>query len=261
MTAFFSGGAEFKILLHVNATDLEFEKSSDDTYEASLDMVAVAFDVNGKVAAQLARSQTVRVPSSAYEQLLRDGFVYSVSVPIKLPGAYQLRLALRDSSGRLGSDSQFVEFPDSKKKQLTVSGLAVQRIDPFIGSNGPRNANYQLGRNPASGGPAVRGFKAGDLLMYSYLIYGERPTSVTGAPALFSQIRLFRAGKEVFTGKETPVTTSQRSSGGGIVAIDSFRLGERLEPGEYFLQVVVIDKLAPAQKQLSDQWLDFEIVK
>jgi len=261
MTAFFSGGAEFKILLHVNATDLEFEKSSDDTYEASLDMVAVAFDVNGKVAAQLARSQTVRVPLSAYEQLLRDGFVYSVSVPIKLPGAYQLRLALRDSSGRLGSDSQFVEFPDSKKKQLTVSGLAVQRIDPFIGSNGPRNANYQLGRNPASGGPAVRGFKAGDLLMYSYLIYGERPTSVTGAPALFSQIRLFRAGKEVFTGKETPVTTSQRSSGGGIVAIDSFRLGERLEPGEYFLQVVVIDKLAPAQKQLSDQWLDFEIVK
>jgi hypothetical protein len=84
---------------------------------------------------------------------------------------------------------------------------------------------------------------------------------VTGAPDLWSQIRLFRAGKEVFTGKETPVTTSQMSSGGGLVALGTFRLGERLEPGEYFLQVIVIDKLAPAEKQISDQWIDFEIVK
>jgi VWFA-related protein len=261
MTAFFSGGAEFKILLHVNANDLEFEKSSDDTYEASVDMVAVAFDLNGKVAAQLARSQTVRVPSAAYDQLLRDGFVYSVSVPIKLPGSYQVRLALRDSSGKLGSDSQFVEFPDSKKKRLTVSGLAVQRVYPFVGPGGPRNANYQLGKNQVSYGPAVRRFYAGDLLTYSYLIYGERPPGATGAPALYSQIRLFRGGNEVFKGDETLVVTSQRSSGGGIVAVDTFRLGERLEPGEYFLQVIVIDKLAPAEKQLSDQWIDFEVVK
>ena len=136
------------------------------------------------------------------------------------------------------------------------TNLAAQRLDQLI-----PDGTSQTSLNPASGGPGVRRFKAGDLLTYSYLIYGERRPSATGAPNLWSQIRLFRAGKEVFTGKETPVTTSQRSSGGGIVAIDSFRLGERLEPGEYFLQVVVIDKLAPAQKQLSDQWLDFEIVK
>ena len=262
LTAFFSGGAEFKILLHVNANDMEFVKSSDDTYQASFEMVAVAFDDNGKIAAQLARSQTVRVPFAAYEQLLRDGFVYSVSVPIKLPGAYQLRVALRDSSSeRLGSDSQFVEVPDARKKQLMVSGFAVQRIDQFIGSNRTGNANYQTGPNVASGGPALRHFNAGDLLTYSYLIYGARPPSVTGAPHLWSQIRLFRAGKEVFTEKETPVTTSQMSSGGGIVAVRTFRLGERLEPGEYFLQVIVIDKLAPAEKQFSDHWIDFEIVK
>jgi len=67
MTAFFSGGAELKVLLHVNANDLEFTKSSDDTYHASFDMVAVAFDNNGKVAAQFARSQTLRVPFADHE--------------------------------------------------------------------------------------------------------------------------------------------------------------------------------------------------
>ena len=258
MTAFFSGGAEFKILLHVNANDLEFVKSSDDTYHASFDVAAVAFDDNGKIAAQLGRSQAVRVPPAAYEQLLREGFVYSVSVPAKLPGPYQVRLALRDSSGRLGSDSQFVEVPDAKKKQLNVSGFVVQRD---MGSEGTQNVNYKTDRNSASGGPAVRRFNAGDLLTYSCLIYGERRPSAAGAPDLWSQIRLFRAGKEVFTGKETPVTASQRSSGGGIVAVGTFRLGDQLEPGEYFLQVMVTDKLAPVEKGISDQWIDFEIVK
>jgi len=257
MTALFSGGAEFKLLLHVNANDLDFVKSADDSYNASFDMVAVAFDGNGKVAAQLARSQTVRVPSSTYEQLLRDGFVYSLSVPIKLPGAYQLRLALRDSSsGHLGSDSQFVEVPDTRKKQITVSGFAVQRIDPSIGSGETRNPQYR-----ASGGPAVRRFNTGDVLTYSYLIYGERQASESSKPDLWSQIRLFQAGKEVFTSKETPVTKTQMSSSGGIVAVGTFRLDEDLVPGEYFLQIIVTDKLAPAEKQLSDQWIDFQIVK
>jgi len=261
MTAFFSGGAELKVLLHVNANDLEFTKSSDDTYHASFDMVAVAFDNNGKVAAQFARSQTLRVPFADHEQLLRDGFVYSASLPIKLPGVYQVRVALRDSSERLGSDSQFVEFPDAKKKKLTVSGFAVQRIDSLNGTTGPRNANDKAGTESASGGPAVRRFNAGDLLTYSYLIYGERRPTATGAPDLWSQIRLFRAGKEVFTDRETAVTTSQLSSGGGIIALGTFTLDQKLEPGKYFLQVIAIDKLAPAEKQLSDQWIDFEIVK
>ena len=101
----------------------------------------------------------------------------------------------------------------------------------------------------------------GDVLTYSYLIYGERRPTATAAAELCSQIRLFRAGQEVFTGKEDAVTTSQRSSGGGIIALGTLGLGQELTPGDYFLQIVVIDKLAPAEKQLSDQWIDFEIVR
>ena len=248
MTALFSGAADFKVLLHVNANDLEFVKSSDDTYQTSFDFVAIAYEDNGKIAAQLGRNETVRVPAAAYEQVLRDGFVYSFSVPIKLPGNYQLRVALRDCSlNRLGSDSQFVEFPDAKKKQLMVPGFVVQRV--------------QDSANVTSGGPAVRRFNAGDVVSYSYLIYGERRSTATGTPDVWSQLRLFRGGKEVFTGKETAVTTSQRSSGGGMVASGTLRLGQELTPGEYFLQIIVSDKLAPAGKQISDQWIDFEIVR
>jgi hypothetical protein len=72
---------------------------------------------------------------------------------------------------------------------------------------------------------------------------------------------LFRNGKEVFAGKESAVTASQTSSGGGIITLGTLKLGRELMAGEYFLQIIVIDKLARAEKQVSDQWIDFEIVR
>jgi hypothetical protein len=266
LTALFTGGSQIKILLHVDARDIEFVKSPDDIYNGSFDIAAVAFDDNGKVAKQVARTQTLRVPSRGYEQLLRDGFVYSITVPMQTPGAYQLRLALRDgTSGRLGSDSQFVEVPDVKKTRLTVSGFVVQRVEPDASlqhaAEMPRTSAEGTGSDGARWGPAVRRFDAGDLLTYSYLIYGARRNSGTDSPTLLSQIRLFRADKEVFTGRAVPVVASQQSSSGGIVAEGTLRLGTGLTPGEYFLQVIVADKLAAVEKQLSDQWIDFEIVK
>lgn len=42
---------------------------------------------------------------------------------VKKPGAYQLRVALRDvASGRIGSAWQFVEVPDMSQGRLALSG-------------------------------------------------------------------------------------------------------------------------------------------
>ncbi len=102
-------------------------------------------------------------------------------------------------------------------------------------------------------------FDAGDLLTYSYLIYGARRDK--GAPNLTGQIRLFRADAEVFTGREMPVAVLASSRDGGIVGQGNLTLGKGLPPGDYFLQVVVTDKLANADRQAAEQWIDFGIVK
>jgi hypothetical protein len=34
-----------------------------------------------------------------------------------------------------------------------------------------------------------------------------------------------------------------------------------LQPGEYVLQVVVTDALAPEKRRTATQWIDFEVVK
>lgn len=268
VTALFTGKSQIKVLLHINAQDLVLSKSPLGTYNGSFDVAAVAFDDNGKVAHQVARTQTLIVQADHYEQLLRDGFVYSINLPMNKVGPYQVRVAVRDDgSGRLGSDSQFVEVLDPGKSRLAVAGFMVQGTDQEVAREQSRNASVRsepsaiVARDVLRRGPAVRRFVSGDVLEYSYLVYGARLKAASDAPNLSSQIRLFRGSQEVFTGNVVPTTISKELNHEGIIAGGSLRLGSSLPPGEYFMQVIVTDKLAPPEKQSSDQWIDFEIVK
>jgi hypothetical protein len=116
------------------------------------------------------------------------------------------------------------------------------------------------GENDKGREAAVRRFATGDLLTYSYLVYGARRNVMTGSN-LVSQIRLFRGDKELFTGNMQRVVIANQSNHEGIVAMGNLRLGKELPPGEYFMQLIVTDKSAPPDKQSSDEWIDFEIVK
>ena len=73
------------------------------------------------------------------------------------------------------------------------------------------------------------------------------------------QTRLFRDGQEIYAGKPMPLPTHgqpdpKRLIGGGIM-----RLGEKMKPGDYVLQVIVRDKLAKEKFQLAAQSMDFEV--
>jgi VWFA-related protein len=244
VTALFTGSLDIKVLLHVEARDLTFTKTPEGNYKGSFDMAVVAFDDNGKVAQQLLRSQPLMVPADAYEKLQREGLVYTINLPMKKAGSYQVRLAVRDDeSGLLGCDSQAVDVPETKPSRLSVSGLIVQGMN-----------------TPMRGGPAVRRFASGDTFEYSYLVYGARQNA-NNKTELMSQLRLFRGSEEVFTGGLLPTTIAAQVGGERIIAGGTFRLGTALPPGDYFLQVIVTDKLAPAEMQSSSQWIDFQIVK
>jgi hypothetical protein len=244
VTALYTGRLQVKVLLHVDARDLTFTKTLEGNYKASFEMAAVAFDDNGNVAHQLARSQPLTVQPDNYERLLRDGLVYTISLPMRKPGPYQVRMAVRDDdSERLGSDSQAIEVPERKPSSLSVVGLIVQGV------------KIQM-----RGGAAVRRFASGDTLEYSYLVYGARQTA-NNSTNLTTQIKLFPGSEEVFTGDVMPTKAAKESSSESIIVGKTFRLGSALPPGHFFLQVIVTDKSAPRDAQSSSQWIDFEIVE
>jgi len=182
-------------------------------------------------------------------------------VPIKKPGAYQLRVAMRDSvTERLGSASQFIEAPDIKKNRLALSGIVVQgesRADKPAG-NASTVEGVDTGNPQASA--AVRHFTRGMVMSYGLFIYNARLDKTSARPQVTTQVRLFRDGKEVFTGAENRLDGAQADLkrlviGGGI------RLGTDMAPGEYVLQVVVTDLLADRKHRVATQWMDFQIVK
>lgn len=71
---------------------------------------------------------------------------------------------------------------------------------------------------------------------------------------------MFRNGKLLFEGKKTIVNNEPKSSGVVISIEGAINLGSDMEAGDYALQVVVRDKLANKKRQLTSQYIQFEIV-
>ncbi len=260
-------GSVMRSLLHVRGEDLTFTDEPDGWHKAVFDILAVTFGDNGVVVDQISRTQTIRLRGTAYEAVLSDGFTYTLLVPVKKPGAYQLRTALRDgASERVGSASQFIEVPDLKKKQLALSGVAVRGIQPDVfqkyGGGSARNAeDDSVADSDPNASAALRRFKQGLIIFYAVVIYNAQFEKATGRPRLQTQVKMFLNGRPVFSGKETPYDASKQPDLARLPLAGGILLGSALVPGEYVLQVVVTDPLAKEKHQVATQWIDFEIVK
>lgn len=239
------GGAYLRSLLHLDAGDLEFKKNTSGQHTAKLDMLAVAFGENGQVVDQFSYPQTVEIDEAQYQQVLDDGLVYVLNFPIKRGGPYQMRVAVRDAgSDRVGAATQFVEAPDLSKNRLALSGIVLSAVDAES--------------NPHAG-PAVRRLMQGMTLDYRYNIYNARPEG--SLPKVQTQMRLLRDGQPVFTGRVQAYDPTGQTDLRRLSAAGRLRLGPELVPGNYILQVTVTDLLAPRERQVAVQLIDFEIVK
>jgi len=271
-----TSGSYMRSFLHVNANDLTFTDLPDGTHRAEFDVVGITFGDNGNLVDQVGKSYVLTARGKDYQQVLRDGFVYFLTVPIKKAGAYQLRTALRDhGSGHVGSASQFIEVPDIKKNRLNVSGILLTAAD----STTPRQASTATSStadNQAAGGDqdsaapevasathsaATRELKRGQILQYSFAIYNSRLDKATGQPRVTTQVRLFRDGQPIFTGKEFPLSVAGQSDLKRLVANGAIRLGAEMTPGEYVLLLTITDPLADEKHRVATQWIDFEVVK
>lgn len=268
-------GSFVRSVMHINVRDLTFVEEADGWHKTVFDVLALTFGDNGVVIDESNRTQTIRMRGETYKRALQNGLVYTMAVPVKKPGAYQLRAALRDTaSERVGSASQFIEVPDIGKNRLTISGIIIQGVDPATTRNGATQpAQDEASAGPTNGAsktqdltdtadpqasPAMRRFRRGMVMQYGYIIYNAK---LAPAPQLTTQMRLFRDGKPIFTGKIAPLSTTgqtdlKRITGGGFL-----QLGTDMTPGEYVLQVVVTDALAKDKHRTATQWMDFEIVQ
>ncbi|HSE16739.1 MAG TPA: VWA domain-containing protein [Pyrinomonadaceae bacterium] len=244
-----SGSAVVRSFVYLDAKDMTFNVV-DGKQQASFELYGVLFGDNGSIAEQLKRGATVNLAPEDYEVAMRNGMQFTFDIPVKKPGAYQVRVATRDrTSNRIGSASEFVAVPNLRDKRLAVSGV-------ILGTNSDPSGQ-------ALANPGARRFTPNSDVHFAYIIYNA--ANETGALRnLVMQAKLFRDGKEVFAGPEVPVKAlADQTDLSRLLTSGSVRLAQNLEPGAYYLQVSVMevglkdkDKMVPVV-----QWADFEVEK
>ncbi|MFL6256824.1 MAG: VWA domain-containing protein [Pyrinomonadaceae bacterium] len=247
-------------LMHIDASQLRLTDEADGWKKAVIDVAAITFGENGQTIDEINRTETIRARGEALQLMLSEGLVYMMKVPIKKPGAYQLRVAVRDSqTDKVGSASQFIEVPDLKKERLALSGIVISSAydAPAAGAAAPKAAaNRDLLREAT-----VRRFRRGSAIDFLYHIYNAKVDHATGRPRLLTQVRLFRDGQPVFTGPSVAYDPGPQTDMTRLKAGSRLQLGMNLTPGDYVLQLVVTDELAKGSRATATQWLDFEIIK
>ncbi|HEX8174338.1 MAG TPA: VWA domain-containing protein [Pyrinomonadaceae bacterium] len=258
-----AAGSFVRSLVHISTEGLTFTRKPDGMREAVINVVAYTFNESGAVISSVGETHTVTLSDKLYDRALQSGLVYSLNVPIKKSGAYQLRVAVRDDkSAKVGSASQFINVPDVGKDKLALSGIALSGFDPVAATNSAGVTGAASGGETASmlTQAAMRRFRAGQVMQFAYVIFNAKADKGRSLPQLVTQIRLYRDGKEIFAGRETPYEARSQADMERLVAGGSLQLGG-LQPGEYALQVIVTDLRAETKNRTAINWIDFEVVK
>jgi hypothetical protein len=177
------------------------------------------------------------------------------------PGTFLLRTVVRDAtSHKMGSASQYVEVPDTRKGRIGMTGLIIRQANAEVAKMvGPDKFNVD--ESWTQGGPAIRRFRPGQGIMYGFGVINPKLKGSEKKSAIVSSVRIYWNGRLIYTGPEThkmlknPDAENQLQ-GGGVL-----RLGEHLVPGEYLLQVVVRDENGSKKAPPLTQWIDFEVTE
>jgi VWFA-related protein len=250
--------------LHIGAKDLTFTKLPDGQFRASFDILAISYGDNGVPVDKSNLSGSTTVPAARLEDVRRNGIAHSFIFPVKVPGGYQLRVAVLDRESReVGSSNQFVSVPNLKKEGLALSGIVLQNISKnnwlaFAsgGSQIPQASGSSSELPDPKYSTANRSFPRGSVLRFGVeILNGQK---VKAAEGLTVRARVFHDRKLVFESAQRPVSTLiQRSI---IPYSDAFELSRELPPGDYVLQIVLNDGTAKGKKKTTTQYVQFEVV-
>lgn len=257
LNSFFANGKNdgslIRSFVYLNPANLNFT-SVNGQRETSLEIHGAVFGDNGKVIDRVKRDIVLSMGENEYQQVIRDGLADAVrlrfDIPAKRPGSYQVRIAVRElSSTKIGSAGQFVVVPELNDKQLALSGIVI------------RNVSQASTPSAVMANPPARRFPVNSDLHFALVIHNARINPATQLPDLTMETKLFRDGKSVGISSPTAIDAKNQSDLSRVFINSAVRLPADLEPGNYYLQVVITDKAARDKQPPITQWVDFEIVK
>ncbi len=255
-----TGEPVIRSYFHIDCSTLKFKDEDNGEKSLMLELANFTFDESGAVVERYAQSFEIRLNDAKYQQVLREGLTYLNDFPVKKPGAYHFRSALRDGlSGQIGSSSQFILIPDLKKDRLALSGIILNVVEksPTQSTSAPANGNDVL-TTQLQANPAARRFASDSELEYQAAIYNPKLDRQTNKPRLKLQFELYRDNQLLFRSPERAVNTERQKDSKWLDCGGRFQLN-RLTTGEYWLRLVIRDELREGKSAVAEQWIDFSV--
>jgi len=238
-------GSMLRLFMTLDARELTFKLESDGTHSANIELSSILFGENGSITDRRDQSAVLRLRGKPYERALREGVVYGFDWPLKKSGAFQMRVALRDTtSQRVGASGQFITVPNINNGDFALSGIL---LNAEVGEIGEINNGFVLRR-----------FQPGTSLAFGYVIYNATPHKTKRQPQLTTKTLVFRNAEKIYSSDPIAVDINGQPDLQRISTGARLQLGPALTPGEYALQIVVEDKIA---KRTTTQWTQFEVIK
>jgi hypothetical protein len=234
-------GSYVDLLVHIAPEGVRFERRADGCWTARLEVARALWALNpGFAPSDRVNTDLIEVNAcgDATERTRREGIVAAVRERAASPGAYRVRVAVRNADDQgtafpVGSAAQFLVVPDPRRGAPALSGISLWA------GNAPLEAGGDVAYRPAADGdPAVRRFSRSDEVRYAFQAFG----SVDDI-----RVSLLRDGQEL-------QAATARSGDTGLV---SGRLPVAgLKAGAYVLHV---SAARGKGAERTDEFVDFEI--
>jgi VWFA-related protein len=257
-------GYLLRSFLHLDARDLTITDGKEGTGTIEIEAASVTVDTNNLIKDSSAYRYEFEVKKEDIPWVREHGIRFSLALPIKRPGAYYVRTAVRDpASGKMGSAYQYIEIPDLKKSRLALSDIfVVNRGEdvPWAPSLAPmkyRQALYPDLRRDARRSPALRDYLPGENFECATMIYNAK-IEKGKKPDLESRFTLYGNGKELFKSEPETVDLGNVGDFTRIPLKISLKLADSLPPGDYVLLLQVTDRQANKKYNLASQTLSFK---
>ena len=252
-------GSFVNALLYIDPHDIRFEEAPDDMHKAVLDMVVMTFNEGGQVEDPKEQIHTLTLPAAEYQRYMQDGIVYLLRHPVRKPGGYQMRIAVRDNATlRMGSASQYVEVPNLTRQHLELTAIVLSRATPSASPQGGDSAEGAVQAQDPMNTAALRQFSRGDQLSYACRVLNAH-LDPAGKPQLEMEIRIFHDDKQVGSSGVLPVPVTGATDPDHLRTFGAFAIPSDFDPGDYTIQLILTDKLASPKTRVASQWMDFHV--
>jgi GWxTD domain-containing protein len=227
------------VTIQIRNRDVSFQENQG-VHQATLHVFGQVKGINGRIEHTFEDTVEINIVDALFERSLDAARVYQKVVPLR-PGRYKIDLVIKDLlTDNVGTIVEALTVPRYPEGELASSSLIIADLIEPIPSRQIGSAMFVLGDLKVR--PSVgEEFRAGDDLNYWLQVYNMSVDEEGFKPSATIETLILRDGEQV---ERISENTDELSGAARQMTLKKTIMLDDYEPGEYSLQVRIIDNLS-----------------